>query len=52
MYGETVARIIFVCSTWGLIIVTGIASLIHPSIFSLVWAGICGYLVYAKLFDK
>jgi len=52
MFGETTARIIFVFSTWGLVVVTGIASLVHPSPLSLVWAGVCGYLVYAKVFDK
>jgi len=52
MFGEQLAKTVFVFSTWGLVVLTGIASLVHPSPFSLVWAGFCGYLIYAKVFDK
>mgnify|MGYP003629780426 FL=1 len=52
MFGETTARVIFAFGTWFLIIFTGMASLVHPSLFSLVWAGFCGYLLYVKVFDK
>ena len=52
MFGEQVAKTIFVFSTWGMIILTGVASLVHPSPFSVLWAGFCGYLIYSKVFDK
>tara|TARA_R110000822_G_scaffold207972_3_gene343952 strand:+ start:222 stop:380 length:159 start_codon:yes stop_codon:yes gene_type:complete len=52
MFGEATARVIFAFGTWFLIIFTSIASLVHPSPLSLVWAGFCGYLIYVKVFDK